>query len=173
VRVAIQESGMQESCTGGNCGQGGGFASMMPGVLLAAWYTVDSVQGDTVTLNQPGSPFGSEITIVFHRYQNTIDLQYDAVDSYSDEDRTTTGEDHKTFSGLPLVSIVDDAWDFALEAPAAAGHLTGDSVTTCASYDPEVPLCWCYGDFQMSCGSHSTYWADGSTSLYITLSRQP
>jgi hypothetical protein len=173
VGVTIEESGMQESCTGGTCGEEGGFASMVPGVLLAAWFTVDSVQGGTVTLNQPESPFSPEITIEFHRDQNTIDLQYDASDSYSDEDKTTTGEVHRTFSGLPLASVVDDAWYFALEAPAAAGHLTGDSVTTCASYDPEVPLCWCYGDFQMSCGSHSTYWADGSTSLYITLSRQP
>jgi hypothetical protein len=173
VRVAIQESGMQESCTGDNCGQVGGFASMVPGVLLAAWYTVDSVQGDTVALNQPGSPFGSEITIVFHRDQNTIDLQYDAVDFYSDEDMTTTGEDHKTFSGLPLVSIVDDAWNFVLEAPAGAGHLTGEGVTTCASLNADSPGCWCVGGLQMGCSSRSTFWADESTSLYISLSPQP
>lgn len=92
--------------------------------------------------------------------------------AYSDEYMSTTGEDHKTFSGIPLASVVDDAWHFALEAPAAAGHLTGDSATTCSSYDPDSPGCWCYGGPQMDCSSQSTIWADESTSLYITLSPQ-
>jgi hypothetical protein len=173
VQVVIEQDGMQESCTGGNCGEEGGFASMAPGLLLAYWYTVDSVQGDTVILNQPESYDSAEITLVFHRDQNTIDLQYDASDSYSDENMATTGEDHKTFSGLPLASVADDAWYFALEAPAAAGHLTGDSVTTCTSYDPDAPGCWCNGGLRTSCSTRSTIWADEGTSLYITLSRRP
>ena len=173
IGVTIDQNGMQESCTGDNCGEGGGFASMVPGILLSAWYTVDSVQGDTATLNQPESPSNSEITIVFHRDRNEIDLQYDASDTYSDEHKSTSGEDHKTFSGMPLASVEEDAWYFALEAPAAAGHLTGENATTCTSYDPDSPGCWCYGGLQMSCSSRSTIWADEGTSLYITLSRQP
>jgi hypothetical protein len=170
IGVTIIEDSIQGSCTGGAC-SGGAWDGL--GILMTAWYTVDSIQGDTMFLTQPDSGAGSGVRIVYHQDQNTIDLQYDKSDSFTTAESTSTEDTHWTFSGFPLVSAADDQWYYALDAPEAAGHLAGDSVGTCVSHDPDFPNCWCNGGFEMSCDSHSTIWADQSTSLSITLGRQP
>lgn len=170
VQITIQENGLQRACTAGDCS--GNADPWGTGLLMAMWYTVERVEGDTVYLNQPESFYSSKITLVLHRDQNLLDLYDDLSDNYSDENKMLHDEIHNAYVGLPLQSNVVNQWYFALMPPDAAGKVTGEHVETCSSVDAERPSCWCHAGPEPDCtySSNSTkFWADQGTTLEITL----